>query len=99
MAHLKNIQLANNQRFGTKWMTKLDPILKIVSVLTIIFDLASLPTSVISTKSPNVYKSCRNIISLEKWKILTSLQKFPKNVSNFGKIIVATGSEKLPKVQ
>ena len=37
------------------------------------------------------------MISLQKWKILTPLQKLPKNVSNLGKIIVATGFEKLPK--
>ena len=39
------------------------------------------------------------MISLEKGKILTPLQKLPKNVSNFGKIFVATDFEKLPKVQ
>ena len=39
------------------------------------------------------------MISLEKWKILTHLQKLPKNVGNLGKIVVATGFEKLPKVQ
>ena len=30
---------------------------------------------------------------------MTPIQKFPKNVGNLGKIIVATGFEKLPKVQ
>ena len=39
------------------------------------------------------------MISLEKWKILTPLQKLPKNVGDFGKLIVATGFVKLPKVQ
>ena len=39
------------------------------------------------------------MISLEKWKILTPLQKLPKNVGNLGKIIVATGFEKLSKMQ
>ena len=39
------------------------------------------------------------MISQAKWKILTSLEKLPKNVSDLGKIIVATGFEKLPKVQ
>ena len=39
------------------------------------------------------------MISLEKWKILTHLQKLPKNVGNLGKIIVATGFEKLSKMQ
>ena len=39
------------------------------------------------------------MISLETWKIFTPLQIFPKNVVNLGKIIVATGFEKLPKLQ
>ena len=39
------------------------------------------------------------MISLEKLKILTPLQKMPKNVGDLGKIIVAKGFEKLPKVQ
>ena len=39
------------------------------------------------------------MISLEKWKILTSLPKLPKNVENLGKLIVATGFKKLPKAQ
>ena len=37
-------------------------------------------------KSPNVYKSCRKMTSLEKLDILTPLQKLSKNVG-------------LPKVQ
>ena len=36
------------------------------------------------------------MILIEKWIILTPLQKLPKNL---GKLIVATGFEKLPKVQ
>ena len=44
-------------------------------------------------------KSCPEIISLEKLKILTPLQKLPKNVGYLGKLIVAKGFEKLPKVQ
>ena len=39
------------------------------------------------------------MISLEKLKILTPLQKLPKNVGDLGKKIVAKGFEKLPKVQ
>ena len=39
------------------------------------------------------------MIWLEKWKILTPLQKLPTTVGNLGKIIVATGFAKLPKVQ
>ena len=50
-----------------------------------------------SKKSPNVYKSCSEMISLEKIKILTPLQKLSKNVENFIKLIDATGFEKLPK--
>ena len=56
-------------------------------------------TRVTSKKSPDVYKSCSKMISLDKLKILTPLQKLPKNVGNLGKIIVATGLEKLAKVQ
>ena len=37
--------------------------------------------------------------SLEKWMILTPLQKLPKNVGNLGNIIVAKGFKKLPKDQ
>ena len=58
-----------------------------------------LESSVTSKKLPNVSKSCPNMISLEKLKILTPLQKLPKNVGDLGKIIVAKGFEKLPKVQ
>ena len=39
------------------------------------------------------------MMSLEKFKILTPLQKLPKNVGDLGKIIVAKGFEKLPKIQ
>ena len=39
------------------------------------------------------------MISLEKLKILTPLQKWPKNVGDLGKVIVAKVFEKLPKVQ
>ena len=39
------------------------------------------------------------MISLVKLKILTPLQKLPKNVRDLGKLIVAKGFEKLPNVQ
>ena len=39
------------------------------------------------------------MISLEKWMILTPLQKFLKNVADLDKSIVAKGFKKLPKVQ
>ena len=39
------------------------------------------------------------MIALEKLKILAPLQKLPKNVGDVGKLIVAKGFEKLPKVQ
>ena len=38
------------------------------------------------------------MISLEKWKILTTSQKLLKNMGNLGKIIAAKGFENLPKV-
>ena len=37
------------------------------------------------------------MISLEKLKILTTLQKWPKNVGDLGKLIVPIGIKKLPK--
>ena len=37
--------------------------------------------------------------SLEKWMILTPLQKLLNNVGDLGKIIVATCFEWLPKLQ
>ena len=37
--------------------------------------------------------------SLGKWIILTPLHKFPNNVGDLGKIIVAANFECLPKVQ
>ena len=39
------------------------------------------------------------MISLEKLRILTPLRKLPKNVRDLGKLIVAKGLKKLPKVQ
>jgi len=39
------------------------------------------------------------MISLEKWYILTPLQKLPKNVQDLNKLIVAEAFKKLPKVQ
>ena len=39
------------------------------------------------------------MISLEKLKILLPLQELPKNVGDLGKIIVASGFKKFPKVQ
>ena len=39
------------------------------------------------------------MISLEKIKILTPLQKLTKNEGDLGKLIVSKGFEKLPKVQ
>ena len=34
-----------------------------------------------------------------KWKFLSNLQKLPKNVGDLGKVKVATGFQKLSKVQ
>ena len=50
-------------------------------------------------KIENVYKSRPKMISLEKWKILTPLQKLPKNVGDLGKSFVAKGFKKMPNVK
>ena len=39
------------------------------------------------------------MISLEKLKILKTLQKLPKNVGELDKFIAAKGFKKLPKIQ
>ena len=39
------------------------------------------------------------MIWLEKWYILTPLQKLPKNVGDLCKLIGAKGFEKLPRIQ
>ena len=39
------------------------------------------------------------MILLEKWYILTPLQKLPKNLRDLGKLIVAKGFKKWPIVQ
>ena len=39
------------------------------------------------------------MISLEKWKILTTIQKLPKNVGDLSKLVAAKGFKNLPKVQ
>ena len=56
-------------------------------------------SSVTSKKSPKVDISCPKMIPLEKWNILTFLQKLPLNMGELGKIIITTGFEKLPQVQ
>ena len=58
-----------------------------------------MPQSVRKEKMPNVYKSCPKMMALEKLKILTHLQKLPKNVGDLGKSFAAKGFEKLRKVQ
>ena len=42
-------------------------------------------------------KVAQKVITLEKLKILTPLQKMPKNEGDLGKLFVAKGFEKLPK--
>ena len=55
--------------------------------------------SVWPEKIAKVYKSCSKLISQEKRIILTPLQILHKNVRDLGKLIVAKGFKKLPKVQ
>ena len=62
-------------------------------------DMMMITASVTRKKSPNFYKSCLKVISQEKLKILTPLQKLPKNVEDLDKLIVVKGFKKLPKVQ
>ena len=54
-------------------------------------------SSVTRKKSPNVYKSCPKIISLEQWYVVTPLRKLPKNEEDLGKLIVTKGFKSGPK--
>ena len=60
------------------------------------FGAGSHRNSVTRAKSPNAYKKLPKTDFTRKLKIY---KKLPKNVVDFGKYIVATGFEKLPKVQ
>ena len=55
--------------------------------------------SVTSKKSPNVYKKLPKNDFPRKMKVFEAFTKIAKNVGNLGKIIIATGFKKLPKVQ
>ena len=50
-------------------------------------------------KSPNVYKSCTKNDFSRKMIVFDTCTKLPKNVEDFGKLIIAEGFKKLPKVQ
>ena len=50
-------------------------------------------------KSPNVYKKLPRNYFTTKIKDFDTFKKFPKNVRKLGKLIVAKGFDKLPKVQ
>ena len=54
--------------------------------------------SVTSKKSPNVFKSCPKMISLEKLKDFDTFSKIALECRDLGKLIVAKGFEKFPKV-
>ena len=67
--------------------------------VTSIITLVLLTSQCDQKKSPNVYKSCPKMVSLEKWIVLTPLQKLPKNGGDWGKFSDAKGFKKLPKIQ
>ena len=50
-------------------------------------------------KSPNVYKSCPMNDFCRKMIDFDTFIKLPKNVGDLGKLIVAKGFKKFPKVQ
>ena len=68
-------------------------------VHTPITSKSSVPCSVTSKKSPNVYQSEPKNDFTRKMKDFDTFEKMSKNVGNLGKIIVDSGFEKLPKVQ
>ena len=58
-----------------------------------------LASSATSKKSPYVYKSCPLNEFSQKMNDFTTFTKIALNMGNLGKIIVASGFKKLPKVQ
>ena len=50
-------------------------------------------------KKTNVSKSCPKMISLKNDRFWHLFKKLPKNVGDLGKLIVAKGYKKLPKVE
>ena len=87
------------------------PIFKDIRVLNIISALARFDTfwkakkqlsvlsSVTRKKCQMSIKVVQKMISTEKVKILTPLQKLPKNVGDLRELIVAKGFKKLPKAE
>ena len=59
----------------------------------------ALTSSETRKKSPNVYKKLPKNDFTRKMIDFNTLQKLPKNVGDLGKLIIAKGFEKLPKVQ
>ena len=57
----------------------------------------SLLISVTNKKSPNVYKNCPKMISLEKWNILTRLRELPKMWAIWAKFMLPQASKSCPK--
>ena len=49
-------------------------------------------------RSPNVYKSCPKMISIEKWWIFTPLQKLPKNVGDLGSFNCCQRLQKIAQI-
>ena len=59
----------------------------------------ALTSSETRKKSPNVYKKLPKNDFTRKMKDFNTLQKLLKNAGDLGKLIIAKGFEKLPKVQ
>ena len=74
----KKLRLYSCKLWSQKNLKDLSQVLDVVS-------------SVTRKNLPKVYKSYTKMISLEKWYILTPLQKLPKNVGDLGKLIAVKG--------
>ena len=61
--------------------------------------MMQLSSSVTSKKQPNVYKKLAKNDFTRKMIAFDTYKKLPKNVRDLGKLIVATGFDKLTKVQ
>ena len=80
------ISIMGQEKFGNEATLRRNLLLGMSGLVRSLLYLCrkSLKISATRKKSPNVSKSCPKMISLEKWWILTSLQKLPKNVGDLG---------------
>ena len=94
-SNLNQVKIQVNSTFGFKLRFKFLPRWAFATLWPLLH-IQLLPYQCDHIKSPNVYKSCPNMISLEKLMVFTHLQKLPKNVEDLGKLMVAQSAKNRP---